>query len=515
MLSHQRDSMRAVLFWVFVSAFCVLIIGTLAIIFFGFGSPTPEERSVLFKVFIAEVGLAVLALFYSLFDLKKSGRSEQAANVCSNESSTFFLKTYPRSQHPDFFAEVERLVPKAKNIVLIATGLNLIWEKHIIDMLVERSQSGDASVTICLGNPFSPHVEDRLVEEEMYGNSPPVGRDGVARSAKDLVQRMRDAGRPKDLSICLFEHYPTFATLIFDQHIFVYPYAYITLGNESPIFHLCNDGSEESKFFIANANNIIRDAVQAEDVVKSRKSRKFFNEKWIGAAVYIVPHEGSSFYVWGSEMLGYDLRNAASVVDNLEDLKIIRPYVGEAALYGFHATLADALFFATQAEIERVKAELRFLAEDFRPFVLSNFRVSDAFRGGQEIVLACDDPSGAAEAIHNELISRMYRVAISSTYLAGQTKKKVPPESRSRTGMMLSRYGSPYIMQHFQPHFTLCSSAPVEEPERRELLAAIDRRVAALEIEPELEVDEICLLTWNPKDKLWSIRERYPLRRTN
>lgn len=38
-------------------------------------------------------------------------------------------RTYPRSQHHEFFSDVEQLVRVASNITLIATGMNMLWEK--------------------------------------------------------------------------------------------------------------------------------------------------------------------------------------------------------------------------------------------------------------------------------------------------------------------------------------------------------------------------------------------------
>lgn len=66
----QITKMRWVLFWVFVTAFIIIVLSTLSMIFFGFGQATPEERSLLFKVFIGEIGVSIVALFYSLFGLK-------------------------------------------------------------------------------------------------------------------------------------------------------------------------------------------------------------------------------------------------------------------------------------------------------------------------------------------------------------------------------------------------------------------------------------------------------------
>ncbi|MFX0199465.1 MAG: DUF1045 domain-containing protein [Candidatus Hodarchaeota archaeon] len=509
MLSNsEQRKMRLILFWVFVCAFCILIVGTVLMLFLGLGTMTDTERSLLVKIFVGEIGFAVIVLFYSLFGLRKSKEVLQSTEPIK---SSFFLKTYPRSQHPEFFSEVERLVPKAREITLIATGLNLIWEKHIVDLLISRARSGEVRVTICMGNPFSPHVQDRLIEEEMRGTRPPVGRDGIERNVKALVQRIHEIGNPNGISVCLFEHYPTFATLIFDQDIFVYPYAYIILGNVSPIFHLLNDGSEEARFFISNAERIVRDAVPAEDVVSSRLSRKHYSKDWIAAAVYIIPDEDEPLYQFGSSVLGYDVRNQKSLERTLESILDVRPYVGEAVQYGFHATLGDALFFATQAEIDRVMAELRMLAEDFPAFTLSNFRITDNFHSEQELVILCDDESGVSEALHHELVSRVYSVAISSIYLAGKTRKKIVSTSYDRANLMMKRYGSPYILEEFKLHFTLCAAAPTDADLRKDILkrlrSAYNKKVG----NKDLQVDEICLLIKSDSDETWRIHASYLL----
>ena len=108
---------------------------------------------------------------------------------------------------------------------------------------------------------------------------------------------------------------------------------------------------------------------------------------------------------------------------------------GEAEIYGFHSTLADALYFATEAELERVMAEVRMLSESFPSFTLKNFRIPDLFKSNNEIVLQCDDDYGITESLHHELVSRVYRTAISSTYLTGQTKKQIIHTTKARSHM--------------------------------------------------------------------------------
>lgn len=74
----QEGQMKWILFWVFVGLFVLIVMGTLSALFFGFGTLQQNERETLFKVFLIEIGLAVVALFYSIFRIKGIEKSEQA-----------------------------------------------------------------------------------------------------------------------------------------------------------------------------------------------------------------------------------------------------------------------------------------------------------------------------------------------------------------------------------------------------------------------------------------------------
>ena len=73
----QITKMRWVLFCIFASIFVIIVIGTLLVVFFGVGKPTEKERDLLFNIFIIEVGIALIALFKMLFNLKKRHQEEK------------------------------------------------------------------------------------------------------------------------------------------------------------------------------------------------------------------------------------------------------------------------------------------------------------------------------------------------------------------------------------------------------------------------------------------------------
>ena len=71
-MSNQLNQMKWILFWVFLALFVLMVLGTLATVFLGFGSPTESERALMVKGLIIEVAASIVALFYSVFRLNKS-----------------------------------------------------------------------------------------------------------------------------------------------------------------------------------------------------------------------------------------------------------------------------------------------------------------------------------------------------------------------------------------------------------------------------------------------------------
>jgi len=180
-----------------------------------------------------------------------------------------FLDRYPRSEDESFISTIKEIIPRSKKIILIATGLNMLMREGIKELLLNQANSGQSQVTItiCLGNPFSPCVQSRLKEEEADGTVPPVGSDGILRLAKSVLAELKKVGNPANFQLLMFNNYPTFATLIFDEHIFFYPYGYQILGNKSPVFYLRNDGNTEAEFIVSNVQRIINDSEKAIDVI--------------------------------------------------------------------------------------------------------------------------------------------------------------------------------------------------------------------------------------------------------
>lgn len=76
------EKMKNILFYIFTGAFALILALTIGSVFLGFGTPTKTERDTLFYTFIVEVGVAVVALFYLVFGIKKNSAIAKNCDEC-------------------------------------------------------------------------------------------------------------------------------------------------------------------------------------------------------------------------------------------------------------------------------------------------------------------------------------------------------------------------------------------------------------------------------------------------
>lgn len=446
-------------------------------------------------------------------DAEYANKVPSVRNILDSTAShpqveSFMRAGYPRSQHPEFFSEVERLLPNAKRITLVAMGLNLLWQKNILDCLLHRAETENINVTICLGNPFNPHVEDRLIEEEMRDSRPPVGRSGIIKNSLSLLDKIEEMQFNRNFKFLFFEHYLTIATLAFDDDIFLYPYAYQEFGNLSPVFHIHNDGSEVPKFFMENLERIVSDVVPANEIIRNRRSPGLVSSSWLEAAVFIIPDIDDPFYKFGTMILGYDIWNERSIAR--ERFSDFGDFVGGAKDFGFHSTIVDALYFASESVLDRVSAELRHISEIFRPFWVSNLSVVAGLDKRGDVVISCTDPSGTMEALHHELVSRVYNLSISSRHLASRSRTELQSET-ARDQMMMMRYGAPFIIGEYRPHFTLLSSPPKEKGAVSNIVRELQNFLLESGCE-KIHIDKLALVTRGRSTDSWRIQKIFELK---
>lgn len=152
----QTRRMKWALFCIFLMIFVVIVAGTIATVFFDFGKPTTEERSILFKVFIGEVGIAVLALFRVLFGLKKkdaeieemkipkiSGKYKYEAYHSDNKViSIGVCRVKQMGRVLEFNGEWQKVIVNGKK-----ENLSLRWSSNWAELCMDNKVRLDYSVT--------------------------------------------------------------------------------------------------------------------------------------------------------------------------------------------------------------------------------------------------------------------------------------------------------------------------------------------------------------------------------
>jgi len=66
---------KAILLYTFTGVYILTALGTLAMVFLNFGVVPESERSILINTFLTETAVAIFALFYSVWELKKKDDS--------------------------------------------------------------------------------------------------------------------------------------------------------------------------------------------------------------------------------------------------------------------------------------------------------------------------------------------------------------------------------------------------------------------------------------------------------
>jgi hypothetical protein len=414
------------------------------------------------------------------------------------------LRIFADSESPAFYEFCRERVLRAQRVVLIGAGLNILHRDAFTKELLQRAKDGYCQLEIFLADPSSPAVEVRLIEEEIDGRPAPVGAPGLRRRIDNLLSIWRDLGRPDSIKIGLLTHYPTFAMLIADCDYLFYPYGFATLGNFSPVlrFSTTEHSHRPVIAFLDGQYNRVRSSAVDAGVAFAIRHMDYTDVGNLRAfALYFVPPAGSGLYNFGSSVLGYDVRTTHHISSRWQNM------VGSAAAFGFHVTLCDALYFLNQSEIRSIVSEVKFLAREFAPFDLTELQLRQSFPDAASIAITMKDRSGTMEALHHELVHRVYRRAVGSYYSLGLTPLRRDADAE-RADLMMRRYRSPYILQRFIPHFTLLGDVSTEEQSRvsAELEALFSQEVG----ERVIHVDKLAVMTRHP-DGQWVIESEIVL----
>jgi hypothetical protein len=415
------------------------------------------------------------------------------------------VQFFALSESAEFILYFERLAYQARRIVLIGTGINILHHDSVLLNLIARTNEAACHLEVYVANPYSPAVETRLVEEETGDIKPRIGKNGIISLLKTLLEKQSGMENPLNFTLKLFSNYPTLSLYILDDEYFIYPYGYALLGTRSPVAHYSkkNPAHQPMIDFLEGQYRRVKSAsVEAKLVLDLHSGNTVDVDKLIPFAVYFVPTANSKLYEFGSELLGYDIRGDRLLASPYHD------YVGSASDFGFHLTIADALYFAHTYEIELVSKQIEFITRDFHPFWVS-VDVRGGFPDKHSISLICRDSSGSLEALHHELVFHCYRRAVASNYslkLASADRDI----NQQRTNLMIQRYLAPYILQRFRPHFTLLTAVPPENVDfvTREIKKLFAQRVRNAYI----NIKGVALMRRSRPNRPWQIEQEIQFR---
>jgi len=415
---------------------------------------------------------------------------------------------FRNNDSPEFSAVFERYFEKATKIHMIGTGFNILRRESLRMLLTERIRS-NCELKIYAANPFSPHVQARLIEEEIGKPAPMVRQQGLISWLRGLLDIWGDLKQPPNFSLKVFPFYPTYALFIFDERdYFFYPYGYAQLGTLSPVLHFSKNAQEPHpmvEFFDKQYKFISECSSDAEFVLKIQDGQRVDVDRLTAFAVYLIPPANSELYRFGSEVLGYDVR--ASKVTRTNKWS---GAIGAAADFGFHLTVADALYCSHPKDVDLICREVEFLAKQIQPFTLK-FQLEKDFPNQQGIALASKDESGVLESLHHEMVARVYRKAVASNYSSslGSIARPDRDPNQQRARFMIQRYHAPYVLQLFRPHFSLLSA--VQQDKKDQLFADMREQYDKYQIEPEIKIHDIAVMHRPEPNKPWQILKEYRL----
>ena len=363
-------------------------------------------------------------------------------------------RVYPNIHDARLRQEIERRVLHAKDITVIAVA-GLIVQGNVRDIILRRAEAGDLKATLCYGNPFSPHVRDRLIEEETAAVRPDIAVQGVIRRVTSIIAQ---AERSDNLRIRFFNNYPTLCLVRLDNFYIYYPLGYRTLGAQCPA--VVEDANSTFGQFLQLMEKLyIDDSVNAAEVLRTKlygqRDRNFLVPDDIReVAICAFPDPSTVFYRLGAQLIGRDLFRTADATQAGSDHTFFQRHAGTAKVDGFYVPVTGAMYLDVR-QVPFLLYEIRDIAGPIQPPQITIDSISLGQFWDNGLALNCSDPTGGLERLHAEATIRICPIAIGSDLtLDAQTRDRLP-KLDGRDRLMLEAYQSPQVLSRFRPHFNL------------------------------------------------------------
>jgi hypothetical protein len=227
-------------------------------------------------------------------------------------------------------------------------------------------------------------------------------------------------------------------------------------------------------------------------------------------ATYLIPDRETRLYQIGSAILGYDVfaERKLPLPESFQPYADrIRDWIGPARIYGFHATIGDALAYPNEL-VPEIEERLTAIARNTPPFSLISARIHDRFREfPRTLVSTFDSPDRAVNRLEERVVTEINALHTGSPEFSKRTAPYNPLQREQ-----LERFGSPNVHSLFDLPFTLATALP--DIETRRLLCCLFLKELGLFATPDqrrIEVDRVYLLAQGT-DRLFRIRRAYDLR---
>ncbi|MBN2532122.1 MAG: hypothetical protein JXB88_04490 [Spirochaetales bacterium] len=362
----------------------------------------------------------------------------------------------------------EQLLRKAHRFILIGTGINILSKYVLTNELFRRAAHDNCDIEIYLGNPLSPYIEVRLIEEELGQPlfeeiKPRVGKYGLIERIETLIDIWKENGHPDNVSIKCFNNYPTFALFIITIHAvktyLFYPYGFARLGNYSPVLKFTNRNREHKEiinFFDKQYERIKKTSIDAGDMINIYNREYNLVNKFHAFALYYIPDADSDLFHFGTKILGYNVYTENETESSYTE------YNKKSRKFGLHVTICDVLYFIGSFEIQEIENEIAYIWQEYKDIELSGLRIEKNNPDKGTLSIMFHDTSRKLEALHNELVQRVYRRSAGSDYNIG-SPSRIGDIHTEQNKFMIERYKAPFIMSSFIPHFTLLTEIPQEK----------------------------------------------------
>jgi hypothetical protein len=184
-------------------------------------------------------------------------------------------------------------------------------------------------------------------------------------------------------------------------------------------------------------------------------------------AVYLMPDPASALWREGSALLGYDAARSIAVDPVClpgRTTQTMAEAMRDPRRYGLHMTLKAPFRLADGRSEADLLVAVDALATRFSPIDLTPLMLDmrSSSSGGGFCCLAPSSPQPTLGALEDATVRALD--AFRAPLTAKEIERRRPDRLSERQRDLLDRFGYPFVLDEFRPHFSL--TGMVDEPER-------------------------------------------------